>query len=52
MLDKELLKLMKIHIDKNNVDILTEGLPREKNEVCRKVVGMDSTGLFGCRNWS
>ena len=31
VLDKELLKLVKINADKNNADMLTKGLPREKH---------------------
>ena len=42
VLDLNLLKLEKIHTEKNGADMLTKSLPKEKKMFCKKVAGMDS----------
>ncbi|KAF5938391.1 hypothetical protein HYC85_022650 [Camellia sinensis] len=40
-MDKQLLELIKIHIDKNPADMLTKVVSRDKLEICRDIAGMD-----------
>ena len=42
MLDKKILKLMEMYIEKNGVNMLTKGLPQEKHEFFQKMAGMNS----------
>ena len=41
MEEKQLLKLMKIHIDENLADMLTNVVTHEKLGLCQDIVGMD-----------
>jgi len=43
VLEEEQLSLEKIHTDRNPADMLTKVLPRNKNELCRGIVGLDVT---------
>jgi Reverse transcriptase (RNA-dependent DNA polymerase) len=36
------MKLKKIHTDKNPSDMLTKIVPKDKLELCRRLVGMDT----------
>ena len=41
VMEKQLLKLVKIHTDKNPADMLTKVVTRDKLELCRDIAGMD-----------
>lgn len=42
VVEKQLLKLVKIHTKKNPADMLTKMVPREKLQLCRDIIKMDS----------
>ena len=41
VMEKQLMKLVKIHMDKNPSDMMTKGVTRDKLEVCKNLTGMD-----------
>ena len=42
VMEKQEMRLKKIHTDRNPADIMTKVVPREKLELCRELAGMDS----------
>ena len=42
VMEKQLMKLKKIHTDKNPSDMMTKVVTREKLELCKELAGMDS----------
>ena len=40
-MEKQLMKLVKIHTDKNPSDMMIKGVTRDKLEVCKNLIGMD-----------
>ena len=40
IIDKQLLKLVKIHTKENPADMLTKAVTKEKLELCRDIAGM------------
>ena len=42
VMEKQEMKLKKIHTENNPSDVMTKGVPREKLELCRELAGMDS----------
>lgn len=42
VMEKQLMKLEKIHTDNNPADMLTKVVPKEKHMFCRDKIGMDS----------
>lgn len=41
VMNKQLLRLVKIHTEENPADMLTKAVTREKIELCRDLIGMD-----------
>ena len=42
VIEKQEMRLKKIHTKRNLSDIMTKGVPREKLELCRELAGMNS----------
>ena len=42
IMEKQEMRLKKIHIEKNLSDMMTKVEPREKLELCKELAGMDS----------
>jgi hypothetical protein len=42
VIENQQMKLKKIHTDKNPSDMLTKAVPKDKLELCRRLVGMDT----------
>lgn len=42
VMNKQLLRLVKIHTEENPADMLTKAVTWEKIEVCRDIIGMDN----------
>ena len=41
VMEKQEMRLKKIHTDRNPDDMMTKVVPREKLELCREIAGMD-----------